>query len=774
MRSRLEAALRAGHGIGARLSFVLTSGPAPTLELRPSDLVAERWLSRALVAAYGPGAWQRAPPPPLAPPRPAWNARVSLLASTPGLTRPEPGTLLHGLVAGFLALPQGTTLELGLCPVRGPGALASWLASRPASSPSYPASKLRGPLASRRPRLEEVVEPVSGPSWSASLRLFPSSAGPAPSEAKIVEAVWRTCGGEAIRFRRHGFLDRGSVVLLDEATVLALLPTPGLAALASSREAPHCVGLAVGRERSGSVVALPVAPEEGRHALILGETGMGKSSLLVALARRAARLGGVILLDPLGETARSLRAELETESDRVTFLAPGNPGASLNALEGCAAVDGPEGLRAERRRDDLLHALRRVRAGRYAEQSYWGPRIEEMVGRALRAAAALPGGTLEDAHALLSQVPIPRRAAPSGAEEAVHELLLRVRDRPDDAEGARRLLYEVVRSPTLRSMLSSREPSLHASDLVRPGRIVLVCGSAGEVGESAARYLLAVYLAVVWSELLARPTPSKTFVVLDEAEWFAHESLSEMLRVGRRLNAHAVLASQSLASLPKDVGEAVATNVADWVVFRGSPQDARELSRAVGGVTEGELQALPRGSAVVLLGKGERVHRVHTARLPGPGPKVPLQPRLPAEGRSAGAPRVGDAPGPTSKAPRTPRAGDGRAPRPLSGLLSWMRERGAGAPEGRLLAVSLRELADAAAGDLTAVRELGGLLGRSGAIVRRERGPEESRWWIDLKRLPAEAPGRGASESAGERSRGPPPGARSPPDGAEGSSVPRQ
>ncbi len=128
-----------------------------------------------------------------------------------------------------------------------------------------------------------------------------------------------------------------------------------------------------------------------------------------------------------------------------------------------------------------------------------------MLTRALRAAAALPGGTLVDAHALLASGGRGFRTIPGDAIEAVRELGDRIRSRPEDADGARRLLYEVTRSPILVRMLCDRQPSLRAADLVAPGRVVLIAGDAATVGESTARYLLSVYLALVWSELLSRP-----------------------------------------------------------------------------------------------------------------------------------------------------------------------------------------------------------------------------------------------------------------------------
>ncbi len=561
---------------------------------------------------------------------------------------------------------------------------------------------------------------------------------------RATEGAWRLLDGAGIRFspfRSPPF--PSSRILLAEGELAALLPARDGRAPRPSPPPGILPGLALGRQVDGAPVGLPVDPDQGRHLAIVGETGMGKSSLLVDLATRAARLGGVVILDPLGETAERVRAELSTRTDPVVWIAPGEDPPTLNALEGISPVGGTDPVLAERRIDDIVHALRRVRAGRYSDSSFWGPRLEEMLGRAVRAAAALPGGTLVDAHTLLATMGRTRQVIPPEAREPLRELADRMRERPEDAEGARRLLYDVVRNPTLAGMLCARSPTVTAPQLVAPGSMVVVSGAAARVGESTARYLFAVYLALLWSALLARPTPSKTFVLLDEAQWFAHESLSEMLRLARRLNVHVVVATQSLASLPDGVRDAVWTNVADIVAFRGSPEEARELARVGNGVSPETILALPRGDAMVFVGKGESVHRLRTVRLPASRPHASAPPVSPP-GRDGGDRRPPIIPH-SSAAPPSSAASSSSGPPPLdrSAVLESLRaEARRTAPDG-LVEFSVTGLRSR--GGLEGerlLRSLGAELGRAGAIVRTTRGPGGTVWWVDPRRIPANSPGR--------------------------------
>jgi DNA helicase HerA-like ATPase len=471
-------------------------------------------------------------------------------------------------------------------------------------------------------------------------------------------------------------------------------------------------GFALGRTDLGTVVGTRFDSGQGRHLAVVGETGMGKSSLLTSLAARLPAGVGLVVLDPLGETADAVRRAHRGRGGRRPIWCDPTSGPGVNALEGIGPGAPTTPAFRERCLGDLVQSLRRVRSGRYSDASYWGPRLEEMLTRALRAAAAIPGGTLEDAHALLESSGRGYRTVPPEARSAVGELLERVRQRPDDAEGARRLLYEVVGNPVLRDALCARNPSASVRDWLSSGRTCLVSGSAMSVGESTARYLLSVYLALAWSELLARPAETKTVVMLDEAQWYAHESLVEMLRLGRRRNLHVVLATQSIASLPEGVREATWTNVADFTVFRCAPSEAREFSRLAPAIDADALSSLPRGDAVVLLGKGQSVHWVRAARGPSRG-------ILPA-GRSASV-----------------EAMDAESPRPsdaLSRVLERVREGVERTGQGGPVPIPLTSLRSVDP-DGRAVRSAGTLLGRSGALVRRGPGPGGASWWIDADAL---------------------------------------
>jgi len=767
-RARLETALRVGHGLGVEFGLSLRAAPEPAAVLAAETPASRRWVMRVLSSAYERHQWEAyCHPVPIESPGSLYGHRnrpwpASLRSA------PDAPSTFDAWAAAFATLATGTSVTARFRPL--PSAPLRWwdTAQGPTLPKTVPFSTARTRYGSAEAPPATVGFPLARPLfWKGSFHVsLPNRTTERSTKlverdvAAALERPGRTEAGNGLVFRSRSRFARRSLpeVSIAAEEMVLFLPGPECPAPGDSATEPR-VGelLPFGRTLAGTVVGPVIEPDQGRHIAVLGETGMGKSSLLVSLARRAARTSGVILLDPLGDTARSLAEEIGPEEHRRSIcISPSGQALRVNALEGVAPGGSGDRVRSERRLNDLVHSLRRVRSGRYTDSAFWGPRLEEMLTRAVRAAAAWPRGTLVDAHTLLATGARLHRDVPPEAIGPVRELAERIRERPEDAEGARRLLYEIVRSPVLERMLCAPTPDLKTAELVEPGRIVILSGDASHVGESTARYLLSVYLALVWSEILSRPRASKTFIVLDEAQWFSHESLAEMLRLGRRANLHVVLATQSIASLPEAVTEAVWTNVSDFVAFRGSPEESREFARAARGLSADAILSLPRGHAAVLLGKGRSVRWLRTLRLPprrrprcedAPGPSrggdigaigsvlSKPDPEIAPVARGEGS---NESPAVT---PRSPAATD---------ILEFLRRRAEGLPAGASLRISLEELRREVDPDGTAVRVAGSVLSRAGAIVGTERSNAGTVWRIAPDRIPRPGlPGTSENPRAG-------------------------
>jgi len=530
-------------------------------------------------------------------------------------------------VQGLAALPEGCSVDWWFEPLgipEPPASLPGELTLQPVPA-GFRAPPVPGP---ERQALDEAIVHRWEAQWVAIGAL--SASGRFPSEqveraARLIESASCEPGRAGLRFRARRRWPFGAPprMRISETELSSFLPSPWSSVPYRRDMGGRSDRLVLPLGSTPNGPGLRLDPGQGRHLLILGETGMGKSTLLLDLARHAARLGSVVVFDPLGDSARRFVTSLApAEQERAVVIAPVSSPVGINAVPSVAARPARGAAWAERTRDDLVGALRRVRSSRYEESAFWGPRLDEMATMAIEASSRLPGGTLVEAQRLLEELGHRTGSTPPEARAAVEELRRRVLDRPDEVDGTRRLFGEITRNSLLRRMLCEPRPRWEVAESIVPNRIVVLSGEAPQAGESVARSLLAVHLALLWAEVIARDRPTKIFLVLDEVQWYAHESLGEMLRLGRRFNLHVWVATQSLSRLPEVLKDALLTNSADVVVFRGSPDEARDFARWSTLLRSDDIGGLAPGQAVVFLDKGREVRRLDGFRPARPGPQA--------------------------------------------------------------------------------------------------------------------------------------------------------
>jgi hypothetical protein len=719
----------------------LDSGPEAGLEVSVIGSDGPRWFDRVFAATYPRGSWtplRRSPEREktraiaVAEPIGKWNQPFRSAEDAP--------RWIDSWVRTLSAVPAQFTVQGRFRPLRGPSQVPIIPAPPDVEQGTLDPGSRFAPLSESERRLRDRMDRRRRSlSWASSIELETAREDGGDSSAintvsSGLAAAARLEGANGLRFRRVGTFGAWSPhwFALSEEEVRALLPSPETPTHFDGSPSDVSIpSLRIGRNSVGLGVAIPLDLDQGRHFAFLGETGMGKSSLLVRVALRAAEFGGVVFLDPIGDTGRDFLCRLPLkDASRVHWVSPIDSPLGLNALEGTSSMTAEDPTVVDRRIGDLVTGLKRVRASRYVDQTFWGPRIEEMLFRSLRAASLYPNGSLEDALLLLESADRAPRGVPEPAQAAVQELHRRVRDRPDELEGARRVLNEIVRSPALHGLLCRKSSEWRAARAVDPRAIVVITGDAPHVGELTARYLLSVYLALLWSEIIARPQASKLFFLSDEAQWFAHESLTDLLRLGRRFNVHGGIATQAMRSLPEPVRESVWTNCSDFVVFRGSPEEAREFSRWLPGLVPGELLALPRGNALAFLGKGSKVEWLKTD---------PLQPaqrghldRYTSNGsprRSAGgiSRELGNPTGAVDSPLKDDEPDEPQGIHRIFAVIAAWIEKCAGEAE---VEIPLHELRRAASTDEESLRRVGSILGRLEVLRSRRDGSGRASWSI--------------------------------------------
>lgn len=356
------------------------------------------------------------------------------------------------------------------------------------------------------------------------------------------------------------------------------------------------------------------------HALILGGTGQGKTTLLAHLGEQASAAGDAIacvdvhdgaLTTLLAERCRA-RGQHPLEVRFDPAAEPGRASPRLNLLQ------APAGVAAPRWADEVYDIVRGVLWADMPSE-YFGPVGERALRACIRLLATDPTGArpLTDLPRLLDT-----------RETAYREALL---GRTTDAALRRTLTSEVMPMLTSRDpgnslvwLLSKLEPLIgnHAvtacstdgadtvgvEEAVAAGRPFLLHAPAAVLGDAGSRVLVAVVLHRLWLAVRSRPDPNHTIhLLLDEWQRYPTPTLTTALSEGRKWGLRLVLANQNLAQLPARTRDTVLANTGTIGCFRTGPADAALLDQRYPTVTTVQLQQLPPHHLAVTTGDHDLV-----------------------------------------------------------------------------------------------------------------------------------------------------------------------
>ena len=615
---RLVAALHPGgrRGVSRRAS----GWPGFTLALRWVDgrarfeIEAPRQLARvveAAVAAAYPGAE-------LEPLEPAGEPTVAMRLGVRG-EPPEAAPRFISDIGAHLVelcarLPRGATAAWSIAvrprPFERDGAAdegPGWgelLLDAALSRPSRPAPAARpASTATRQP----------GPAFSASASLEATGAPAGPLRAWLFDAVgavgalrasgWRveaSVGGRPAPMRLApwalaelwGLSGAGSEDRPVEVVRSRRLPAP---------QAAQGPGLRPIGQDGGRPVLVP-ADLFARHVVLLGRTGSGKSTELVALAADDLRSGrGFTFIDPHGDAvARLLDAVPAGQAPRVHLLelAERERPRGFNPIE----LDGadPELVAAQ-----FVDTMRDLY---FATLSSPPHRQLQYLRAALLTLLTRPPGpkgpwTLGALTRLFIEPSFRDEMKvnltdPTARSFWDHQFPKGARGASDpSADALISKLSAFLSYPSIRAIVSAPVSTIRPRRVMDAGEVLLVdLSRAG--GDNAwlfgglviARY----YVAALGRQGLPpdRRVPHTLYV--DEVQNFDTSALRGTTAEGRKFGLRLVMATQYLESLGRDLQHAIRANVATLMLLQPSADDARAVRDLMAPLAERDLVNLPR------------------------------------------------------------------------------------------------------------------------------------------------------------------------------------
>jgi len=342
------------------------------------------------------------------------------------------------------------------------------------------------------------------------------------------------------------------------------------------------------RAADGSAVPCTITGSDLRqHALLLGATGCGKSSLLEAMARALLQRGQTFaLLDPHGDLAQRVTGWAHAVGRLpVRVLDFTDPGSlpSWNPLAPMTGVD------PGRQVDLLVSVLKRLFSGERAASWAWGVKVEEVARAALRAAIeSREPMTFLNFERFLLDATFRARVLKTASPESQAYFLDRFGAREEMyVSGVLNKLSPLLSSRAVQAFLGQGTPRFDLLDeLDRPTALVvnLARGSLGAAADVLGRLIVNSLLLAALRRERQHPDARRPAVVLvDEAHSFAGEEggLADLLVAGRKYKVAVALASQGLSLYPPALRPLLLGNTARQYFFRLPHSEARLLGRDI-------------------------------------------------------------------------------------------------------------------------------------------------------------------------------------------------
>jgi len=318
------------------------------------------------------------------------------------------------------------------------------------------------------------------------------------------------------------------------------------------------------------------------HMLVLGKTGMGKSTLLANIAISDMRAGhGLAVVDPHGSLIEEVLLH-HVPPHRVKDV------IYLNPLDAERPVPfNPLDHVDPRYHHLVVSGVLSIMKKMWADS--WGNRLEHILRYSLLTLLAYPGTTLLDVSRLLLHQGF--------RQEVVGQLTNRdLRDFwRQEFDGYAKMYRNEISAPVLnkvgqfpvnpilRGMVGQPENTFTMREVMDGGKILLVNLARGRMGEDASQLLGAMIITRLWLAALSRQDMLEAkrrpfYLLVDEAHSLPG-SFVEMLSETRKYKLGVTVAFQYLDQLNEAFRAAIFGNVGTMMSFRTGAEDAAYMAK---------------------------------------------------------------------------------------------------------------------------------------------------------------------------------------------------
>ena len=341
------------------------------------------------------------------------------------------------------------------------------------------------------------------------------------------------------------------------------------------------------------------------HLFVVGQTGVGKSTLIETLARQDLDAGrGFALIDPHGDLVERVWAAVPPEQrDRVVYLNAPDPEQPYGYNPLHPVRDDKIPLAAS----GLLETMRKL------WPDAWGVRMEHVLRNSLYALLERDTSALPDIFRLYADKEFRHAIARRLRNPVVQQFWqyefedYPPRLRAEAIAPIQNKLGALLSDPTLYRILVEPAVDLRFRPLMDEGRILLVNLSKGQLGEDGSLVLGGLLVSTLGLAAFTRanqPADERRpfFLYADEFQHFTTLSFVNMFSELRKFGVGVTAVTQYLNALEPAILHAVFGNAGSLISFRVGPEDASILAREFQPTFQPlDLINLPNGSIYLKL-----------------------------------------------------------------------------------------------------------------------------------------------------------------------------
>ena len=407
---------------------------------------------------------------------------------------------------------------------------------------------------------------------------------------------------EALKeYRARLFLDKGSTLNIEELASLYHLPhanveTPNMV-WANNKTAEPPSDLPTTKTTPSEALS-PIGTttfrgynqqfglkraDRGRHVYVVGQTGTGKSYLLLLLTLSDIyHGGGFAVIDPHGDFASDvLRYIPQNRVEDVVYFNPADTDypIAFNPLE----VSDPS--MKSHISSEVVGSLKRMFG--YS----WGPRLEYILRYTILALLDYPNATLLGITRMLTEKQFREDVISQIQDPVVKNFWVNEFSSWNEkfaSEAVAPILNKVgafTANPLVRNIIGQPQSAFNVRHMMDEGKILIVNLSRGQVGEDNAATLGSLMVTKIQLAAMSRADiPSiearRPFnLYVDEFQNFATDSFAVILSEARKYGLNLTIANQYISQMSEEVRDAVFGNVGSKISFRVSADDAPYLAK---------------------------------------------------------------------------------------------------------------------------------------------------------------------------------------------------